>query len=274
MRTKRLLALCVVWLVGFGASALAFPVGVPVDIDVSHLFNHDVILNNGGSDHSGYIAQGIYGDSTQDQVDKAGRIWMTQSVANAHTGGPAGSRNGLPDDGFFPANAYHPDIHLFYNNNDDGPNALTSTASNFSFTFDVLHHVYADLMIFATTGSGTSTLNVTLNYQDGSSDTRSIYVPDWYHEITQGADRFYLIDGLDRLNRSNGNYENSNDPAIFGFYLHPDTSKVLTSVDVQKVGGGGSRLNFYGATGIIPEPATLALFGVAAGLALRRRRRR
>lgn len=273
MRHRELSAILRVAILASATATWATPIGVPFDIDVTGLFNHDVIVNNGGRDHSGYTAQGIYGDSAQDQVDKASRIWMSQSVANAHTGGPTGSRNGLPDDGFFAANAYHPDIHLSYNNNDDGPNALTSTASNFSFGFNVPEYAYIDLMVFATTGSGSATLDVTLNYKAGSSDTRSVYVPDWFNEIAQDNEKFYLIDGLDRMNRSNGAYENNNDPAIFGFYLHPDGSRVLTSVDVVKVGGGGSRLNFYGATGIIPEPGTLAVLALAMGLAIRRRRR-
>ncbi|MFP4055506.1 MAG: PEP-CTERM sorting domain-containing protein [Candidatus Brocadiia bacterium] len=264
-------ALCLGAFLGTASAGL-----VPIDLDVSSLFNSDVILNNGGPDATGYTAQGIFGDSTQGEVDKAGRIWMTQSVALAHNTSSVGlgDRDGLPDDGFFPATAFHPDIRLAYRNSDDGPNAYTSTSSSASFSFHVAPNRYHQLSILATTGSGSATLDATLHYLDGSSEARAgLQVPDWFWSITEDADRFYLIDGLDRLNRSNGNYENSNNPAIFGLNLHPDPTRTLVSVDIQKVGGGSSRLNVYGATGMVPEPASLTLLGLGAlGLLARRRR--
>jgi hypothetical protein len=49
------------------------------------------------------------------------------------------------------------------------------------YSFDVLAMKYATMFLFFTSSSsGPAPLTVRLAYEDGSTDTRNIIVPDWY----------------------------------------------------------------------------------------------
>ncbi|MBE9145256.1 hypothetical protein [Planktothrix mougeotii] len=82
-----------------------------VNFDVSSIFSDDVIVN-----YTGGVT-----DTTQTAIDNSGYAAVTQSFA-VYTNPTSG--NGLPDDGLFSANSYHPAIQLGYNNNNNGNNAL------------------------------------------------------------------------------------------------------------------------------------------------------
>jgi hypothetical protein len=63
---------------------------------------------------------------------------------------------------------------------------------------------------------------------------------------------------MDRVSIS-GNYQDDNDPALFGFRFLPDPNKTTSSIKIEKVGSTG-RLAFFGATAVLtPQEADYSL---------------
>ncbi|MGB3404406.1 MAG: cadherin domain-containing protein [Microcoleaceae cyanobacterium] len=217
----------------------------PVHLDVSHIFNKDGIVND------------YYGkDNYQDGIDQDGRNLITQSFANSSGGG-----QGLPDNGFFPANSYHPNIQLQYRNSNDGDNLRQITSSTGSFNFSVSYEQFSEVHIAALSTQGSSDVRLTFSYNDATSvTTSSAEVPDWFDDISQTSYRYYLIDGMDRAH-SNNTLDDTNDPALFGLkFNNPYPSKGVHNIKVEKTGGSG-YFSFLGATGVVAEltPSDISL---------------
>ncbi|MFN6536066.1 MAG: DUF4347 domain-containing protein [Nostoc sp. EkiNYC01] len=218
--------------------------GSAVPFDVSSVLNVDVIVNR---------PEGVT-DTSQTPIDGANYALITQSFAtfaNSTLG------NGLPDDGFFGATNFNPDIQLGYRNSDNGNNARLITTSTGSFTFNVSSGQYAYVHLALNSTEARSNVRFTLNYSDGTTQTTdSQTIPDWYEEITPSTTLYYLIDGLDRSKADGTGFENSNDAAIFGLRLSADTTKTLESITVEKTASAG-YLAFFGATGELNTAPTL-----------------
>lgn len=207
--------------------------------NVSSIFNADVIHNSG--------------DSTQDAtvMDGYTYVLVTDSFAQSQSS----SGNGLPDDGYFAAQGYRPEVKLAYTNSNNGSNARVVTTNGESFSFTTEAKQYSEVHLFASATNGSSAMNVTLTYSDGTTTTQTaLSVPDWFNEITETSDRYYLIDGMDRYKEDTGVFYNANDPAVFGFRIAANASKTLTSVTVTKSSSTG-RLVFLGGTGVSQPPA-------------------
>ncbi len=210
-----------------------------VNFDVTSVFNADAIVNRTG---------GVT-DTTQTGIDVNGNALITQSFAT-FTGGASG--NGLPDNGFFAANAFRPDIQLAYSNTDNGNNARLIATSTGSFTFTVPANQYPAIHLAVTSTEGSSSIRVIMNYSDGSQiPTSSQTIPDWFDEITETSSLYYLINGMDRSAASGTNFQDVNDPAVFGVRFAADPTKTLQSITVEKTASSG-RLVFLGATGVQP----------------------
>ncbi|WP_186440535.1 hypothetical protein, partial [Planktothrix tepida] len=209
------------------------------DFDVSSIFSDDVIINynNGTTDPS----QNPFGSPTYALV--------TQSFATFKAGT---NGNGLPDNGLFAANSYHPNIQLGYNNSNDGNNAKILTTNNSSFTFNVTASPYQKIHLFATGTNGSGTINIKFNYSDSSTSTSTATIADIATSITESASSYYLINGLDLSNDTTGSsYWDFNAGKIFGLGLTPDTTKILQSITITRTSGTNTNtwLNFFGATG-------------------------
>ncbi len=126
------------------------------------------------------------------------------------------------------------------------------------FTFSVEEKSYSEVHLFARSILGSSNIEVTLNYSDGSTSNGEFTIPDgftipdWYSEITETEDRYYWIDGVDRYNANSSAFQNANDPDIFGIKVDADTSKTLSSVTVSRktTGSTSSMLTVLGGTGV------------------------
>ncbi|HEY9691409.1 MAG TPA: putative Ig domain-containing protein [Oculatellaceae cyanobacterium] len=157
----------------------------------------------------------------------------------------------MPDNGFFAANSYHPDIQLQYGNSDNGNNLHLIKTSTGSFNFSVPNDVYSQVHIVALSTEGSSNMSLRFTYSDGTfADTGTQTVPDWFDEITESTSRYYLINSMDRASPTT-RFDNANDPALFGLrFDNPQPSKTVTSMTVNKANSSGF-LSVFGANGII-----------------------
>jgi len=218
---------------------VAYPsVLAKVDFDVLTAFNTDGIVNRNNE----------VTDTTQSAIDKNYSNLITQSFAATTTGGI-----GLPDNGLFAANSFHPEIQLQYRNTDNGNNLRLINTTTGSFSFSVAQNTYSEVHIAALSTEGSSDMRLIFTYSDGTTAaTSAATVTDWLDEITQSTSRYYLLDGMDRAT-SLGTFLNAKDPALLGLqFINPNASKTVTSIGVEKTGGAG-YLSFLGATGITPN---------------------
>ncbi|MFM6511804.1 MAG: proprotein convertase P-domain-containing protein, partial [Microcystis panniformis] len=186
-------------------------------------------------------------DTTQTGIDVEGNAFISQSFA---TFSDSLNGNGLPDAGFFAANSYHPSIQLGYSNSDNGNNARLITTSTGSFTVNIPSGQYRAIHLAVTSTEASSNLRLILNYTDGTSETTTTRtIPDWFNEITESKDLYYLIDGLDRARADGTTFQNFNDPALFGVRFLVNSAKRLQSFTVEKTASSG-RLVVFGATGV------------------------
>lgn len=238
-----------------------------VQVDMTPYFNADVIVNG----------VGMARDIAQDGMDGT-RCFITQSAADDLGGAGA---DGLPDNGFFPANAQHPDVQLGYHDTNDGPNAWQAFGEGDSVMIDVPDGFYSQLFLFGSSAidpglSRFSEAEVKLIYTDPPPTTNGIVIRDWLRRdfLQPPPGEFFLVNGLDRVNADGTGFEDRDDPAIFGQGLNPDAGRVLTAVMITKIDDNEDRsINVFGLTGDarpVPEPATICML-VAAVAAIRRR---
>lgn len=246
-----------------------------IQFDFSSVVNTDVIINLNADPPTAF-------DETNQRLDEAisHKALLTQSAAALLF---PSSPNGLPDNGFFAANADHPDVQLLYRDSDSGNNARQSAGAD-SYTVSVPSLLYSSINLFATSGSGDSLMSVALNYSTGPATVTPLTVSDWFSNPPAGT--YALIDGLDRADPTAPfAYQNANTAAIFGFRLVVDSSRVLNGFTVTRLDNplaSNEVLNVFGGTGValdiptdpapapVPEPGTLSLFGAGALLAARR----
>ena len=173
--------------------------------------------------------------------------YLTEEAAR-HVGD--GGVKALPGNGFFPANAAHPEVQLNYSNADGRGNQTLCVAGAGGFLFKVPARNFSRMLLFMTSAEGPSQLTLTLYYSDGSEDRRKKLQPDYYN-APPVADRdfFVLAEGLAKWNAANRIAETSHH-YIHGLDLNPNTAKKLTGVRVDKARPG--YLVFWGATGVIP----------------------
>src|SRR6516165_2172772 len=204
-----------------------------VQFDVSSVLNADVVVNKPANSPV---------DTTQSPVDRnngngnGNWAFLTQSAANAlHP--PGATPDGLPDNGFFAANSFHPDVQLAVNNESNGINArradidgLVLPVSQFGFTLAVPANTYQEIHVFMTAGMGAATFTLKLNYADGTSTTSAVTtVPDWLQPVNSSQSVYNLITLLDREKADASSYQNSNQATLFGFRFAADPGRQLQS---------------------------------------------
>ncbi|MDJ1178948.1 hypothetical protein PJF56_08740, partial [Roseofilum sp. BLCC_M91] len=213
------------------------------DFNVTSVLDKDLIVNGT--------------DAVNDGIGYMGYDFPTQSFASAKD--PTNG-NGLPDNGIFTANSYHPQIQLSYNDNDDGTNgrlisgfSTTTRTQTFNFNVTTGQYGYVHLAL-SPNGHEPMDISVTFNYDDGSSQTSSTTtVPDWQDTTTTESENlYYLASGLD-VGANDGSYLNEDSVAIFGVRFAADATKTLESMTVSATSNASYPeyvgLAFFGATG-------------------------
>ena len=217
---------------GNGTTCAAKSIDNPVQIDVKALLTADTVLNNGA-------AGGL--DPVQDAIDGTGYMMVTQSAANQLR--PGSTNYGLPDNATFAKDANHPALHLTWDNADDGFNSRIVKTGD-TFTIPVPPTTYTQFQVFTVSSEGSSSMQFTLNYDDGTSDVKNVTFADWFNNAAAGT--FYVIDGLDRVGAGN-TYDAAHNPDLVGANLNPNVAKTLTSVVVKHLTSNGWFV-FFGAT--------------------------
>jgi hypothetical protein len=227
----------------------------PVQFNVTSTFTADVIVNTDPDPPTPF-------DEDNDPIDDPGPggnfALLTQAAAVAACPTPVG----LPDNGFFAANASHPDVQLAYNDANSGNNARRSPSfSTDSYSFSVPANNYTNVHLFFTAGNGSATANVTLTYATGAPTTTPITVPDWFNNPPPPT--YALFDGGDRIPPDAPFIcEDSNTTAIFGVNIGGDPVRVLQSVGIVRTDLGSAVMSFFGGTGVLLVPVELQAFTV------------
>ena len=207
-----------------------------VNFNLTSVLDSDVIVN--------YTGEAV--DQTQAAVDRSNFAFITQSLATFVNGADG---QGLPDNGLFPANDFHPDISLNYSNDNNDNNGRLITSSEGSFNFTVPQGRYDALHLAVASTEGTSNVRLILNYSDGTSTSTNIEtIPDWFNTITESNTLYYLVNGMDRAKNDGTGFSDVNGANLFGIRFATDATKTLQSVTVEKTSSSG-YLVFLGATG-------------------------
>ena len=91
----------------------------------------------------------------------------------------------------------------------------------------------SELFVLGTSGNGTSSITVTLNYSDGTSAEAGTYgIRDWSvrTEQLQGDE---AVKALGNIRRDNNSYSSDNHYCLFDFSVPVDPEKQLVSVTVK-----------------------------------------
>jgi hypothetical protein len=231
------------------ALCLAVPAAAqsPVDFPPNAIFNADIVVNDPDGTGPGPA------DAANDPVDSptgSNAAFVTQSAATTLG---CSSPAGLPDNGFFPQDANHPDVFLTYDNTDNGLNARRSPGAE-SYAFTVPSGNYSNVHFFFTAaeagGNPDPAVTVTLIYATGPQTVADITVPDWFEEPSGPA--YALIDNRDRSTGTSPptGCEDANSTAIFGFNIAANPSQTLNSIMITRTDTGAAILSFLGATGV------------------------
>jgi len=176
-------------------------------------------------------------------IDGAGGI-ATKSAAKA-----AGSDDprSMPDDGKFAANDKHPEVIFSYATDDGRKNLARKSQGEDEFIVTVPLKNYAKLFLFFASGAGPSKIHVDLKYQDGSLESRSMEVPDWFWELKpDDKDRCYIAPDLSKW--SPDKMLEKDHHFIFGLNVNPAPDKTLVKIRIKKAAPG--IMAFFGGTGL------------------------
>ncbi|WP_159779139.1 T9SS-dependent choice-of-anchor J family protein [Flavobacterium sp. 9AF] len=204
-------------------------------------FNADVIANGVGS----------FNTTTNNDVDGVSFCFLSQGTQATAASTP--TTYGLPTNGtltvansdlFYNLASYDSNNVLrIQNNGAAGLSALTFTELD---SFETLH-------LAVTSGSGASSVTITVNFTDATSQVfTAVNIPDWYNSTALPT----IISGIGRGNRNNNSLENpTNNPRIYKLDLALSSSnygKTVSGITVEKISGG--IFNLFAVTGkLVPE---------------------
>ena len=190
--------------------------------------------------------------------------FATKAVAMMKS--PNNVANALPDDGFFPADANHPDLFLNFSNAADATSPqnhlvkpMVGATPPETFSFPVPAATYSKLFLFFHGADGGTTVKITANYADATTDVTMATILDFGDGSVPPANGnvFVLVGNLAKWTKTTTIAEAGNHN-IFGVTVLP-MAKTLSMVKVER--GPAGFLVFWGATGV----ATSAVAGLPDG---------
>lgn len=211
-------------------------------LSVSSGFNQDVIANGVGNATA----------SITSDVDNAGYAFVSNDFqATSSATAPA---YGLPAGGLI-TSAVATTTGLTYQLASlSANNSLKITASGDSGTLVFANQLSATtLYLLATSGSGTSTVNLQINFTDGTSQTvTAASVPDWFNSTALPV----AASGFGRINVNTNGLENpSGNPRLYQLSANIDVAnqaKLIQSITVTKTAASGA-LNVFAVSAKVPS---------------------
>lgn len=249
---------------------------VQIDLIGQGLFNADPVYRYVNSQFAG----------GKNAWDTYGWRMGTQSAVMAAAlqfGGDASNTVGLRDDGFYAAGTQrrHYDVQFAMTNFTAAGTLTAFQPAVGSHTWiDVPDAHYAQLALFGSSGTGSTTFDLTLFYASGTPYTVKGVLPDWYADPNSDAGgisgTFFSLSGnQSRIHGTSSGPDQYEKPyvstaQIFGLNLAPDQDRLLLGVLMTRTDQSGAVANFLAAAGDadVPEPSTYGLTAAAIGLLL------
>ncbi len=200
-----------------------------ISLEIASGFNEDVIANGNGATIN----------STTSDIDGTGYCFLEQGLVTSN--GNAPTTYGLDPSGFYDlTNDYEGAIYQFADYDENNSLRLSSN-SVMSGTLTLTNPgSFQNIYLLATSGSASSTIDVTVNFDDNTSETiSSETVPDWYNNTNPPA----VITGIGRVNRNDDGLQSPfGNPRIYHLSLALDTSnysKTVESITITKTNTDG-----------------------------------
>ena len=208
-------------------------------------FNKDLIAN-GNNTPSASTTDDFDGPTCESVLYDIEYRTTTDGGASYHLS------HGLPDNGVINSNNL---VGATYQLEDySGNNALVLKGAETGTLTLKTPGAYKELAILSASSNGASDFSVTLNYSDGSSDTKDFTVPDWC--ATSSA---YAIQSLGRVSRktgdTSGDNAGANYPGLYDNLIDANPSKLVTSIKFSKKADAGndSKTGIFAVCGIAPD---------------------
>ena len=232
-----------------------------VQIDVKSVLNNRTVITCDASGKAIPWQWGVNGDA---KVSYNG--WATNhGAACAGTTPPI---RGLPNDGKYPADAYHPDVVLNWSDSDPTGKQTRHSVGPDTFSFNVPPGKYSRLLLIDTNNPGSQKIHVDLTYDSGTG-SKDLDAPGYYYPTPAAntPSQFRIGDNLDKWDQGMKRTEQGGH-YIWGIDAAPSADKVLQKVTITSSGTG--VLTFYGATaygiptGIPPAGSDAGIDGPAS----------
>lgn len=271
--SMRVIGVCAAGALGLGVAG-AKAAQVPINLTAAS-FNHDIVVESGATnDATTHFSNNVTAtmDANATSV-KNGATWFQTGL----TGSVAGT--GLPAASTFASSNDANTSYTFQSFTANNARMLGANVGGTTATLTLATPgAYSTLSFLTSTGGGSDTISVTLNFGDGTSSISGLTFssPDWFNGSPIAAN------ARDRVTPSTGNYDTgntaNNNPRLYqeditlpaGALGHP-----ITSIGLSKPGAGNTAVFAVSGTFTgVPEPTSAGLLAVGGVGLLGRRRRR
>ena len=238
--------LCVIFLLFLACTGLQSQTYSVVDLNSSG-FNEDVVAESSPA-----------ASSTTTTFDTYGTVFYQAGFPGGSYGLPVSRSITSPSGPVYTLRPYN------------GDNILLLTSANTSGTLTLTTPgTFKNISILATSGQSYSSFSVILRFSDGTTQSYTFCVPDWYVPGTScNPVPSVAAYGFDRVMRSTNVCDNNGSaPNLYDCMISLNTSdqvKLLNSIAFSRISGSGGRAGIFGVCGVTAANAPFAPVADAA----------